>query len=116
MSGEATGPGVYELCRYLPHEGKLDALLARFRDHTHRLLARHGIRGVGYWLEETPGERTRVVYLLAHPSRAAAEANWAAFGADPEWQAAYQASMGEGRLVEVLEKTFLTPTGFSPLP
>lgn len=112
----AVDPGVYELCTYLPHEGKLDALLARFRDHTVRLLARHGIRSVGYWLREAEGERTRLVYLLAHPSVAEATANWAAFGADPEWQAAYEASMADGRLVEVIEKAFLEPTDFSPLP
>ncbi|HEU0103422.1 MAG TPA: NIPSNAP family protein [Mycobacteriales bacterium] len=112
-----TPPGeTYELCTYLPHEGKLEALLERFRDHTVRLLARHGIRSVGYWTTTAPGERCRLVYLLAHPSEQAARANWAAFGDDPEWQQAFEASMSEGRLVESMEKTFLTLTPFSPVP
>jgi hypothetical protein len=106
---------VYELCRYLPHDGKLDALLARFREHTVRLFARHGIRSVGYWLEPRENDRTRLVYLLQHPDRESAAANWASFGQDPEWLRAYQASMSEGPLVEVIEKWFLDPADFSPL-
>jgi hypothetical protein len=108
-------PDVFQLSVYTPHEGKLDALLARFRDHTVRLLARHHVQSVGYWLSEVSGEPTRLVYLLRHDSREAAEANWAAFGADPEWVAAYQASMHDGPLVADIQKSFLDPTDFSPL-
>ena len=108
-------PDVYELCRYLPHEGKLDALLSRFRSHTIRLFARHGIASVGYWLEPRDGERTRLVYLLRHRTRADAIANWASFGRDPEWLEAYQNSMVDGPLVEHMEKSFLNPTDFSAL-
>jgi hypothetical protein len=38
---------VYELRIYTCHEGKLDALLARFRDHTCKLFEKHGIGNVG---------------------------------------------------------------------
>ncbi len=108
-------PDVYELCRYLPHEGKLDALLARFREHTVRIFARHGIASVGFWLEPREGERTRLVYLLQHPDREGATANWESFGQDPEWQQVYMASMTDGPLVEAIEKWFLDPVDFSPL-
>lgn len=106
---------VFELSVYTPHEGKLDALLARFRQYTVRLLARHGVESVGYWLQGGDVGPTRLVYLLRHNSREAAEANWAAFGADPEWVAAYEASMHDGPLVAHIEKSFLDPTDFSPL-
>ena len=107
--------GVFQLSSYTPHDGKLDPLLARFRDHTMRLFERHGIQSVGYWLQPGEDQPTKVVYLLRHDSRESAEANWAAFGADPEWIAAYQESMHDGPLVAHIDKHFLEPTDFSPL-
>ena len=37
---------VYELRFYVTNEGKLDTLLARFRDHTCKLLEKHGIENM----------------------------------------------------------------------
>src|SRR5450759_2282950 len=45
---QSSGP-VYELRIYTTFEGKLPALLARFRDHTLKILERHGMENVGYW-------------------------------------------------------------------
>ena len=41
---------VYELRTYTTNEDKLDALNARFRDHTVRLFKKHGIESIGYWV------------------------------------------------------------------
>jgi hypothetical protein len=41
---------VFELRIYTCHEGKLDALLTRFRDHTCKLFEKHGMGNVGYWV------------------------------------------------------------------
>lgn len=108
---------VYELRTYTCNEGKLDALLARFRDHTCDLFERHGIRNVGYWvpLDAENGSRNTLIYVLEHQSREAAKANWKAFGADPEWQAARKASEEGGKiLAKVPESIFMTPTDYSP--
>jgi hypothetical protein len=54
--GRASQPApshVYELRTYTATEGKLDAVNARFRDHTRRIFERHNIKSVGYW---TPSE------------------------------------------------------------
>ena len=40
---------LYELRTYYCHPGKLDALNARFRDHTVKLFEKHGITNIGYW-------------------------------------------------------------------
>jgi len=40
---------VFELRTYTAAAGRLGALNARFRDHTLKLFARHGITNVGYW-------------------------------------------------------------------
>jgi hypothetical protein len=106
---------VYELRIYHAHEGKLDALLARFRDHTMALFERHDMKNIAYWLPtDEPLKGTTLVYMLAHPSREAATANWKAFQADPEWQSVKQKSEADGPLVEKVDSTFLVLTEFSP--
>lgn len=115
---EAAGGEVYELRVYTTAEGKLDDLLKRFREHTMTIFERHGIKNVGYW---TPTEETgpylkgkTLIYMLKHPSREAAAANWKAFGDDPEWQQVRAKSEEKGKIVEKVESTFLVMTDFSP--
>src|SRR5205085_7110550 len=87
--------GVYELRVYTAAKGKLDALHARFRDHTMKLFEKHGMTNVGYWVPvENPDDR--LIYVLAHKDRAAADASWKAFGADPDWQKAAKESEKDG--------------------
>jgi hypothetical protein len=43
---------VYELRVYYAAEGKLDALHARFRDHTMKIFENHGMKNVGYFVPE----------------------------------------------------------------
>lgn len=107
---------VYELRIYTCHEGKLDALLARFRDHTCKLFEKHGMKNVGYWVpvDEENGSKTTLIYILEHKSRDAAKASFKAFGADPEWQAAAKASEANGKIVAKIESIFMTPTDYSP--
>ncbi len=77
---------VYELRTYTCNEGKLEALKARFRDHTIEIFKRHGMESVGYWVpQDGPASKTTLIYILVHPSREAAKKNWAAFNTDPEW-------------------------------
>src|SRR6516225_5291348 len=56
LRGSETPPPqhVYELRMYHAKEGKMDALVARFRDHTEALFQRHNMRSVGYWQPEDP--------------------------------------------------------------
>src|SRR6266566_3925245 len=78
---------VYELRLNHVHEGKAEALKARFGDHTDAIFKRHNMKSVGYWVpEDAPDSQKLFVYILEHPSRQEAEKNWAAFQADPEWQ------------------------------
>src|SRR5277367_1280429 len=84
MSAAEDDP-VYELRTYTAAPGRLDDVLARFRDHTIAIFSRHGIVTVGFWvpLDAKDGAGDKLVYLLRHPSREAAVSNWAAFHADP---------------------------------
>ena len=115
-SPDAQSTQVYELRTYTAAEGKHDALLSRFRDHTMRIFEKHGMENIGYWTpQETPDSENMLIYLLAHPSRAVADASWEAFISDPEWQAVAEESQRDGRLVAGLERVYLESTDFSPM-
>jgi hypothetical protein len=113
---EAKANRVFELRTYITHDGKLEALHKRFREHTNRLFVKHGMELVGYWTPaEGPEADNTLVYLLAFPSREARDKSFKAFGADPEWQAAYKASHAGGPLVKEMKSQFLNPTDYSPI-
>ena len=110
-----TATTVYELRVYHAPPGKLPELLARFRDHTLKLFEKHGIKSVAYWTPvDEPEKSNTLIYILQHPSREAATANWKSFQDDPEWKSVHEKSEANGKLVEKIESTFLTLTDFSP--
>ncbi len=107
---------VYELRMYHTNPGKLDAVVARFRDHTVDIFKRHNMKSVGYFVPQDPPDAGNLlIYVLEHPSRAEADKNWAAFQADPEWQKVRAASEANGALVAKIDRYFMNPTDFSAL-
>jgi hypothetical protein len=107
---------VYELRTYHCYEGKLEALKANFRDHHIETFKRHGIESIGYWVPQDPElAKNTLIFLLAHPSRAAAEKNWAEFVKDPEFLKVAAESQKDGNIVQKMESVYLDPTDFSPL-
>ena len=105
---------VYELRVYHTVDGKLPDLLARFRDHTDKLFARHGMISVAYWVPtDEPAKSNMLIYILQHPSRDAATANWKSFQDDPEWKAVREKSEAAGKIVEKVDSTFMSLTDFS---
>ena len=105
---------LFEMRVYYAAEGKLDALNARFRDHTLKLFAKHGMTSLGYFVP-TKNTENKLIYFLAYPSREARDASWKAFQADPDWKAAQKASEANGRLLTKGESAFLTATDYSAL-
>ena len=112
----SSGNRFFELRVYTTHEGRLDALNARFRDHTNALFKKHGIEIIGFW---TPAEgeksKNTLIYILAYPSKDAREASWKAFSADPEWKKALADSEKDGKIVQHVDSTFMNPTDYSPI-
>ena len=102
---------VYELRLYHVYEGKMDALKARFGDHTDAIFRRHNMKSVGYWVpEDTPSSQNLFIYILEHPSRQEAEKNWAAFQADVKAE-----SKKQGPLADHIDRYFMDPTSYSAL-
>ncbi len=114
---EATSTTVYELRVYHTYEGKLEDLLRRFREHTTKLFEKHGIKNVAYWTPvDEPLKGKTLIYILEHPSREAATANWQAFRDDQEWVRVRDKSEENGKLVEKVDSTFMMLTDFSAAP
>ena len=108
---------IFELRTYTAARGKLDALNARFRDHTNRLFEKHGMTIIGFWMpaKQKEGEE-KLIYILAYPSKAAADKSWKGFREDPEWQKVRAESEKDGKLLaKPPESVYMNPTDYSPL-
>ncbi len=107
---------VFEMRTYYAEPGKMDALHARFRDHTCKLFEKHGMTIIGFWKPTDKAKAEEMmVYILAYPSKEAADASWKGFRADPAWNTARDASEKNGKLVKKVESVFLNPTDYSPI-
>lgn len=113
---QAQGERIFEMRTYTALPGRLDALNARFRDHTTRIFEKHGMTNIGYWTpQEAPLAENTLVYILAHDSRDAGQASWDAFRADPEWAQVAEESQRDGRIVESVDVLWLEATDYSKI-
>jgi hypothetical protein len=103
----------FEMRTYYAAPGKMDALNARFREHTNALFKKHGMEIVGFWTDVNKPDD--LVYILAYPSKEAREKSWKEFGEDPEWVKVKKETEKDGKLVEKVDQKFLTPTDYSPI-
>ena len=116
LGGSNSSQRIYELRMYHVNEGKMDALVARFGDHTDAIFKRHNMQSIGYWVpEDAPYSQNLFVYILEHPNREEARKNWAAFQADPEWKKVKAESETQGPLTNQIDSYFMDPTNFSAL-
>jgi len=114
VQAQAPGP-VYELRTYYAAPGKFTALNTRFRDHTVRLFAKHGVSNITYWtpVPGAAGAGEQLIYVIPHASQAAAKTFWSAFMGDPDWVKAKAASEASGPLTTRVTSVFLTATDYS---
>ena len=103
----------FEMRTYFAAPGKLEALQARFRNHTLKIFEKHGMTNIGYWVPvENPD--SKLIYILAYPDREAREKAWKEFWDDPDWKAVQTESEKDGKLVAKMESVYLKATDFSP--
>lgn len=108
---------IFELRTYTAAPGKIDALNARFRDHTNKLFEKHGMTIIGFWMpmKQTEGEE-KLIYILAYPSKEASDKSWNAFRDDPEWKKVVAETEKNGRLLsKAPESVYMNPTDYSPI-
>jgi hypothetical protein len=112
----AAADKVFEWRTYKANPGKLDALNARFREHTLTLFKKHGIEIVGFWMP-TEGEDAKdtLYYLVTFPDTATQKQAWKAFFDDPAWKKVKADSEKDGVLVKEMSGLNLRATDYSPM-
>jgi len=108
---------VFEMHIYRTVPGKVPALESQFRDTTSKLLAKHDLKIVGYWVPEgTPAWDNTFIFAVAHSSREEAKKNWDAMRPDPDFQKLItENSEQASKLVEKIDVLYMRPTDFSPM-
>jgi hypothetical protein len=106
---------VYELRTYTTLPGRLPALNKRFAEHTLKLFEKHGMRNDMYWIPTDDARKDNtLIYVISHESQEAAEKNWKAFQADPDWIKVRDASEADGKiLAKAPERVFMRLTDYS---
>ena len=89
--------------------GDLDLLHRRFREHSMRILTKHGMTIVGFW--QPVAKPDALTYLVAYKDAAARNTAWAEFQADPEW-VKVRTDMNVSVTVESI---FMIATDYGPL-
>lgn len=112
----ASANRVFELRTYTTHEGRLDALNARFRNHTLKLFEKHGMTNIGYWVpQDAPAKSNTLIYVISHQSRDAAKKSWDAFRNDPEWKKVAADSEKDGKIVQKVDSVYMDPVDYSKI-
>jgi hypothetical protein len=89
--------------------GDLNLLHARFRQHSMRILRKHGMEIMGFWQQADRPDT--LMYLVAYKDAAAREAAWVAFQSDPEW-----AKVAKAMDVSLtVESTYMVATDYAPM-
>jgi hypothetical protein len=108
---------VFELMIYHTVPGKAAELEALFRDSS-KLQAKY-LNVIGYWVpNEDPAWKDTFVYLVAHPSREAADKSWHAFHSNPAFPPYRQAAIP---LIEhvgdnfKVDEIYMRPSDFSAM-
>ena len=90
-------------------------LESRFRDTTSKLLAKHDLKVVGYWVpEDAPAWDNTFIFVVAHSSPEEAKKIWDAFRADPEFQEVIKSEQAN-KTAEKIDVTYMRPVDFSPM-
>jgi hypothetical protein len=100
---------------YYAAPGKLEALNARFKNHTCKLFEKHGITNVGYFVPAGENKDNKLVYFISSPSKEAHDKSFKEFLADPDWKKAYMESEKDGKLVTKVDNVYLALTDYSPM-
>ncbi|MFC4949369.1 NIPSNAP family protein [Pseudonocardia sp. GCM10023141] len=104
---------IYEIREYTTVPGRMPALVARFREHTTRIFAKHGMELVFLSVTELgSNSNNELVYVLRFDSYDDMVAKWAAMQADPEWLKIKGDSEADGPIVASINRRVANPTPF----
>ena len=102
---------IHELRTYHIHDGRMDAILKRFKEHAFDLFRAHGITVDSFW--RTQGQNV-LVYVCSFTDTDAMRSAWEGFRSDPKWQQAKASSEADGAIVARIESAVLEDTDIWP--
>jgi len=107
----------FELRVYHTHPDRMPALEKRFKDHTIKLLEKHGMKLVGFWkpVPAAEGGDTVLVYLVEHASREAADKSWDTFRKDADWMKVRADSEKDGPIVKKVDVQWWGATPYTAI-
>jgi len=106
---------LFELRVYHDLPGKVPVMEARFRDKTSKILAKHNLNVVGYWVTtDDSASENSFIFLLVHDSQEEAKKNWEAMFSDPQFKEIEKAEQSE-KTLEKAEVTYMRATDFSAI-
>lgn len=115
-STETNKGQLFELRIYTAAPGKMEALHKRFRDHTLRIFAKHGIKSIGYWTASDEKHQGRLYYIIAYPDQESRDKMLVnGIAKDPEFLRIVAESEKDGKLTTGIESVLLLPADYSPL-
>ena len=103
---------LYELRIYTIYEGRMDAIQARFKEHTFRIFTRLGIKVVSFWIDAIG--QNKLYYVLEYKDMEQRQRLWEQFKKDDEWiQVKRSSEENGGLIVEKIEEYFMHQADFS---
>ena len=88
---------IYELRIYHIHEGKMEDICNRFKNHALKYFPKYGIKVVDFWVDAN-GEN-RIYYICEFENKEKMAEIWKTYKAAPEWVEAKAKSEEGGPLV-----------------
>ena len=112
---QADSNRLFELRIYHDLPGELPVMESRFREKTSKILARHNLNVVGYWVAaDASAAENSFIFMLAYQNPEEAKKSWAAVRQDPEFQDIEKAEQSE-KTLQRAEVIYMRPTDFSPM-
>lgn len=102
----------YEMRVCWAAEGKLPELLKAYQETVLKLLEKHHIKSVGYWVP-VDNKESKLVCLLSYANAEARETAWKTMSKDPAWKKT-KLALEPGAMVSKIESSFFLETDYSP--
>ncbi|CAG7658943.1 NIPSNAP family protein [Paenibacillus allorhizosphaerae] len=101
---------LYELRIYTMHEGRMEAILQRFSQHTLGIFERLELKVYDFWIDQTG--LPKLYYVMEYKDMEERQRLWGAFLQDPEWIEVKRTSEESGPIIEKIEGIFMNRADF----
>jgi hypothetical protein len=107
---------VFEMRTYTVPPGKMKELHARFRDNICKIMEKHGMTLIGFWVPSDPKAAEEVlICIVAHPSQEAAKKAWDELHKDPAYVKEKAEADKNGPTISKVEAKFFNATDYSKI-